>query len=168
MGVVHLIRHGKPAVAGVLLGSSDVPLINEDIAPCALTVDHVLASPLRRAGRTAELLFPGAAIAVVPELAERGLGEWELKSWDEVEARWPELAARAGGDWFGIMPPGGEPWEDFAARVGRVWGGVSRSGATAIVAHVGVNSVLAHLADGREIASFQQDYLEVISFGLSD
>ena len=155
-------------MTGVLLGSSDVPLMNEEIAPSALAVDCVLASPLRRAWRTAELLFPGPSVAILPELAERGLGEWELKSWGEVVAGWPDLAARAGTDWFGVTPPGGEPWDEFVARLGQVWDGVSRSATTAIVAHAGVNSVLAHWADGREIATFQQDYLEVISLGLSD
>lgn len=155
-------------MTGVLLGSSDVLLLDEKIGASSLAVDYVVASPLRRARRTAELLFPEAAITVVPELAERGLGEWELKSWKEVEAGWPELASRAGADWFGFTPPAGEPWMDFAARVTSGWRRISHSRATAIVAHVGVNSVLAHLAAGREIASFQQDYLEVISFVLFD
>jgi broad specificity phosphatase PhoE len=155
-------------VTGLLLGSSDVSLLNEDIGPSSLLVDFVLASPLCRARRTAELLFPGAMVAIVPELAERGLGEWELKSWGEVVAGWPDLATRAGADWFGVTPPGAEPWDEFVARLGQVWDGVSRSGTTAIVAHAGVNSVLAHWADGRKIAAFQQDYLEVISLVVSD
>lgn len=166
--MIHLIRHGRPALTGVLLGSGDVALASEELAPSMLAVDRVLASPLARARRTAELLFPGFAIAFVPELAERGLGEWEQKRWDDVEAGWPELAARASLDWFGTTPPGGEPWPDFAARVERGWLRVPRDGTTAIVAHAGVNSVLAHLAAGHDIASFQQDYLEVISFAISD
>ena len=165
---MHLIRHGRPAVTGVLLGSGDVALASEELAPSMLAVDHVLASPLARARRTAELLFPGFAIEFVPELAERGLGEWEQKRWDDVEAGWPELAARASLDWFGTTPPGGEPWGVFVARVERGWRAVPRLGTTAVVAHAGVNSVLAHLAAGRELSSFQQDYLEVISFALSD
>ena len=153
---------------GVLLGSGDVALASEELAPSVLAVDRVLASPLARARRTAELLFPGFAIEFVPELAERGMGEWERKRWAEVEAEWPELAARASLDWFGTTPPGGEPWNDFIARVECAWRAIPRFGATAIVAHVGVNAVLAHLATGRELVSFQQDYLEVISLALSD
>ena len=153
---------------GVLLGSGDVALASEELAPSVLAVDRVLASPLARARRTAELLFPGFAIEFVPELAERGMGEWERKRWAEVEAGWPELAARASLDWFGTTPPGGEPWGNFVARVERGWLAVPRLGATAVVAHAGVNSVLAHLAAGRELSSFQQDYLEVISFAFSD
>ena len=140
----------------------------EETAPSLLRVDRVLASPLTRAFRTAELLYPGVRISVVPELAERGMGEWEQKRWVEVEAEWPELAARASLDWFGTTPPGGEPWNDFIARVECAWRAIPRFGATAIVAHVGVNAVLAHLATGRELVSFQQDYLEVISLALSD
>ena len=155
MGLIHLIRHGRPAAM-------------EETAPSLLRVDRVLASPLARARRTAELLFPGFAIEFVPELAERGMGEWERKRWAEVEAGCPELAARASLDWFGTTPPGGEAWPDFAARVERGWHRVPRDGTTAIVAHVGVNAVLAHLATGRELVSFQQDYLEVISLALFD
>ncbi|MFN0102913.1 MAG: histidine phosphatase family protein [Bryobacteraceae bacterium] len=168
MRLIHLIRHARPAVTGVLLGGSDIPLASEELTASTLVVDRVLASPLARAWRTAELLFPGTEITAVPEFAERGLGQWERKRWDEVEAEWPELAGRASVDWFGTTPPGGEPWSDFVARVERGWRGVPPAGAIAIVAHVGVNSVLAHLADGRELASFQQDYLEVISIALSD
>ena len=155
MGLIHLIRHGRPAAM-------------EETAPSLLRVDRVLASPLIRAFRTAELLFPGVRISVVSELAERGMGEWEQKRWAEVEAGWPELAARASLDWLGTTPPGGEPWGNFVARVERGWRAVPRLGTTAVVAHAGVNSVLAHLAAGRELSSFQQDYLEVISFALSD
>jgi broad specificity phosphatase PhoE len=168
MGLVHLIRHGRPAAAGLLLGSSDVQLADEEIAPSALQVDRVLTSPLVRALRTAQLLFPTAPVSVLPGLAERGLGEWEMKSWKEIQKHWPDLAAQAELDWFQNTPPAGEPWEDFMARVERVWRSVPRSGTTAIVAHAGVNSVLAHLADGREFASFQQNYLEVISLAFFD
>jgi broad specificity phosphatase PhoE len=168
VGLIHLIRHGRPIVTGVLLGSSDVGLLNEELAPSTLVVDRVFTSPLQRARRTAELLFPGIELVVVQELAERGMGEWEQKRWDEVKEGWPELAARASLDWFGTTAPGGEPWADFVARVQRGWLGVPRGGTTAIVAHVGVNAVLAYLAVGRDSIGFQQDYLEVISLAVPD
>lgn len=168
MGLIHLIRHGRPAITGVLVGCSDTPLASEQLEPSVLEVDRVLASPLGRARRTAELLFPAFALSVVPELSERGLGQWERKRWDQVEEGWPELAAQTSTDWFGATPPGGEPWPDFLARVERGWRRVPPVGTTAIVAHAGVNAVLAHLATGREVASFQQDYLEVISFAVPD
>jgi len=167
MGVVHLIRHGKPVTTGVLLGSSDVPLMNEDIGPSPINVDRVYTSPLQRALRTAELLFPNCPIAILPELAERGIGEWELRTWAEVQTGWPGLAERASADWLSVTPPGGEPWDLFAARVTRAWDAISKNGSTAIVAHAGVNSVLAHLAGVGDIASFQQNYLEIISIAIS-
>lgn len=168
MPLIHLIRHARPAISGVLLGSADVPLATEALNPLALAVDRVLTSPLTRASRTAELLFPNAHIQIVPAFAERALGEWEQKPWAAVEANWPELAARAAADWFATTPPGGEPWSEFAARVEAAWRTISRSGPTAIVAHAGVNAVLRHLATGEAVASFQQDYLEVISLVLPD
>jgi alpha-ribazole phosphatase len=145
-----------------------VALASEELPPSCLAVDHVVASPLRRAQRTAELLFPGFELSIVPEFVERGLGEWEQKYWAEVEAGWPELAAQASTDWFATTPPGGERWAHFAARVESGWRKMPREGTTAVVAHIGVNAVLAHLATGRDQVSFQQDFLEVVSFVLSD
>ena len=168
MGLVHLIRHGKPATTGVMLGSSDVPLLSEDIRPSLLNVDRIYASPLQRARRSAELLFPDSELVILPELMERRMGEWELKSWADIEAGWPELAERANVDWFRTTPPWGEPWNEFVARVTCGWDAILKSGSTAIVAHEGVNAVLAHLAGMGGIASFQQAYLEVISIAISD
>lgn len=168
MGLIYLIRHGRPAVSGVLLGASDVPLAGDAIAVSPIVVDRVLTSPLVRARRTAELLFPGMALTVVPEFAERGLGEWEGRRWDEVERVWPELARQAGEDWFAVTPPGGEDWAGFTARVAAGWARVPRSGSTAIVAHAGVNAVLRQLVDGRDPVSFTQNYLEAIPLAISD
>jgi alpha-ribazole phosphatase len=168
VGLIHLIRHGRPEVTNVLLGSSDVPLASEELPPSELGVDYVVASPLRRARRTAELLFPGFEISIFPEFVERDLGKWEQKHWSEVEAGWPDLAAQANTDWFATTPPGGERWPDFAARVESRWRKLPRERTTAIVAHIGVNAVLANLATGRDLVSFQQDFLEVVSFVLSD
>jgi len=162
MPVVHLIRHGRPEVTGVLVGSSDVPLADEPIAPLALAVDRVYVSPLSRALRTAELLFPNAEMRVVPGLAERALGAWELRTWAEIEA---EVAGR---DWLAVTPPGGESWKQFAVRVTESWAALPKPEATAVVAHIGVNSVLHQLLAGGDPVAFQQNYLEVVSVALFD
>ncbi|HEU0121363.1 MAG TPA: histidine phosphatase family protein [Bryobacteraceae bacterium] len=166
--MIYLIRHARPVVSGRLLGNSDVPLAETVIDPLDLAVDRVLTSPLLRARHTAERLFPGAALQVLPALKERNLGAWELKTWTEVELAWPEEAAEAMRDWFGMTPPEGESWVEFCIRVESAWNEIPMQGNTAIVAHAGVNSVLWHLATDGDPGAFRQDYLEVISLAFPD
>jgi len=168
VGVIYLIRHARPVHSGVLLGAMDSPLADEHVEPCELLVDRVWTSPLQRASLTAKLLFPSHEAVIVQGLAERGLGEWEGMSWAEVKERRAEDAARALEDWFAFTPHGGERWGQFVERVSAVWLGVPRDGATAIVAHVGVNAVLHSLATGADISSFQQDYGEVVEIAIPD
>ena len=168
MAVIYLIRHARPVHAGVMLGQLDSPLAAEDVRESTLHVDRVWTSPLQRASRTAALLFPSHQPVIVPELAERRLGDWDGLSWAEVKASRPEEAARAMEDWFAFTPRGGEPWQEFVARVREAWSTIPREGATAIVAHAGVNAVLYQLATGKDLSSFQQDYGEVTEIVLSD
>lgn len=164
MGVVYLVRHAEPDVSGVLLGRKDVSLGSSPIEAASFDVASVFASPLLRARRSAELLFPNHPITVLDGLAERDVGDWEGHSWDEVEKLWPELAARAELNWFLTTPPNGEPWDGFVERVGSAWSKVrSAEGPVAIVAHAGVNAVLAELIAGYDPAGFSQQYLEVLT-----
>src|SRR5207248_4638009 len=100
--------------------------------------------PLQRATATAALLRSPAEVTVLEDLAEISLGEWDGKSWEEVQRADPTVANRKREDWFGVTPPGGESWARFATRVARALDGV-RSGPmpAAIVAHLAVNSVIA-------------------------
>ncbi|MEP7365708.1 MAG: histidine phosphatase family protein [Acidobacteriota bacterium] len=164
--MIYLIRHARPVRSGVLLGLMDSPLAAEDLGSCGLNVQCLWTSPLQRARRTAELLFPALEPVIVPGLAERGLGEWEGMSWAEVKEHWPEDAARAVEDWFGFTPRGGEPWNEFVQRVKESWHNLPRDRATAIVAHAGVNAVLHSLATGSDVSSFQQDYGEVTEIAI--
>ncbi len=160
--MVYVIRHGRTTVTGVFVGSTDVELSSESIGVSELVVSRILTSPLRRARRTAELLFPGRELEVVPEWAERDLGEWELKTWEEIVAEYPAAEA----DWFGVRPPGGEVWGDFVERVVAGWRRVALGEGCAIVAHAGVNAVLRQMLVGGEWVDMKQDYLEVISIAI--
>jgi broad specificity phosphatase PhoE len=169
VGIVHLIRHAEPAVRGVLLGRTDVALSAAAIPPAGFAVATVFASPLRRARRTAELLFPDQPVTVLDGLAERDLGDWEGRSWDEVEHGWPALARSAAVDWFTTTPPGGESWDRFVERVVSAWHVVRQAGSPiAVVAHVGVNSVLSQRIAGGDAAVFQQAFLEVLTLEFED
>ncbi|MBI2685253.1 MAG: histidine phosphatase family protein [Acidobacteria bacterium] len=161
--MIHLIRHARPSVTGVLLGWADVPLADVDVSPFTIDVQYVITSPLLRARRTAELIFPGRQVDIVPALMERGLGDWENLRWSEVEAKWPDLAAK---DWFSVTPPNGESWGIFEDRVRTAWLSMPKCGNVAVVAHAGVNALLHHFITRSDVATFHQDYLETISLAI--
>jgi ribonuclease H / adenosylcobalamin/alpha-ribazole phosphatase len=79
----------------------------------------VHSSPLRRCRETAEIVGKrlGLNIGVDHDLVETDFGEWDGRTYPEVQERWPdELAA-----WIGstaVAPPGGEPIDRVAERAG--------------------------------------------------
>jgi len=116
---------------------------------------------LRRAAETACCL-PCSTVVILPELREIGFGEWTGKTWSEIEAQWPALAAAKLKDWQGVTSPDGETWKTFAERIRRAWDRIRRGPSpAAIVAHSGVNAMLAHLATGCPVTQFQQQYGEI-------
>ena len=117
---IFLIRHGKTPQGenqqyqGVLDTSlSDggrKALRTADFSP-----DRVFVSPLKRARETAGILFPGSAQIVVQGLSEMNFGEFEGRSWKEMEN---DAAYRAwvDGNCEGQCP-GGEDRASFSHRV---------------------------------------------------
>lgn len=172
MADLYLIRHAEPALRGVFLGQLDPPLAGPAIAPARRALAGVRAaavysSPLRRARDTAALLPGNPTVTVLEDLREIGYGAWEGKTWRDVERGWPELARRKREDWLAVDPPGGEPWPDFLLRVARALEAVRRGALpAAVVAHQAVNAALAHLLEGRDPISFEQQYCEGIRFDL--
>ena len=163
MRVIHLIRHARPESHGLLIGCTDSPLCGDPVDPLSIEPEYVFTSPLRRACETARLLFPERPVITLPGLAERALGEWEGLRWEQVASGWPDLASAAMQDWFAATPPGGEPWDAFVERVREASMQFPPAGVVAVVAHLGVNSVLWHLAGRGPALSFRQDYCEVIT-----
>lgn len=165
--MIHLVRHARPALTGVLLGQADPPLAAEvDLAPARLDVKAVFASPLLRARQTAALLFPHHAIEVRGALAEISYGAWDGLAFTEIARRWPALAAAKQQDWFAATPPDGEPWAAFRERVRSVRLELAAAAPCAVVAHAGVHAVLREWATGAPPLDFQQDYGEVITLEL--
>ena len=168
MPALYVVRHGEPALRGVMLGRTDPPLSEAGRAqmrgvhvPAAL----VFTSPLRRAVESAELLARGAEIVVLPDLAEIGLGDWDGKSWDEIEAMDADLARRKLEKWTDVTPPGGEPWPEFTARVQSALQVVVLRGVpAAIVGHIAVNACIAHLVAGLDPLAFRQEYGQVYEY----
>jgi broad specificity phosphatase PhoE len=165
MATLLLIRHAEPAIRGTFLGQEDPPLSpagheQAKEALSGLKVNIAYVSPLRRAWETAAYLR--SECVVLPELREIDFGEWNGRTWQQIQARWPALAREKTANWLEITPPSGESWTDFLNRVRAAWLRI-RKGPTlaAVVAHAGVNAALAHLIDGRSPLHFQQRYTEV-------
>lgn len=115
-----LIRHGLTALgeAGKYQGRLDdglsirgkALLRRADWSPA-----RVYVSPARRAKETAAILFPGASLIEVPDLREMDFGEFEGRSWQEMEH---DAAYRAWVDGNCEGPcPGGEDRSAFSSRI---------------------------------------------------
>lgn len=115
-----LIRHGLTALgeAGKYQGRLDdglsaagkARLRRADWSP-----ERVYVSPAQRAKETAAILFPESSLLAVPELREMDFGDFEGRSWQEMEH---DAAYRAWveGNCEGRCP-GGEDRASFSARV---------------------------------------------------
>ena len=177
---IYLARHGACASPGTVLGSTDPPLTDDgrrqaadlahQIAP--LSIDRIVASALRRAAETAQLVASelGLAVETDPRLNEISYGAWDGLTWDEIERSDPETAARKLDDWWSVTPEGGESTGAFVTRLRDAWRSLAAhpARATLVVAHLGVNAVLAELATGSggddsgidwaRVGGFQQDH----------
>ena len=144
-----LIRHGTTPgnLEHRFIGVTDHPLAPEGVALARKTalrlpeVEHVYRSPLLRCKQTAELLWPGTAETVIPELRETDFGCFEGKNHEELKDDPVYIQYINGGDYSKL--PVGESPEAAAARA--VEGlkklvadakerGLSRAG---VVAHAG-------------------------------
>lgn len=168
-GRIHLLRHGRSeAPAGLMVGQSDFPLSAEGRREGEYWRDRLagihftlaLASPLRRARQTAELILAGrsdnAPLRLVPELAEIFLGEWEGRPKAWVQARYPAEWEARGRDFWCCPPPGGESFRDLQARVEPAFRALAREAAghpdTLVVAHRAVIRVILASLTGEESA----------------
>jgi broad specificity phosphatase PhoE len=153
---VILVRHGQSEgnAAGVFQGWSEYPLNEtgrgEAAAAAERLVDSgavaVYSSNLGRARETAEIIAAKVGLPVEERdgLHERGFGEGEGLSWDEMEAKWgPDL--RFGEDRI----PGEEPLSDFCERTTRAFEQIFEQHTNEIaicVTHGGVlNMLVTHL-----------------------
>lgn len=142
---VFLIRHPRPLVgAGICYGQLDVEA--EDPRPAAerlrslLPADTpVIASPLRRSRCLAEALH--AQPLFDPRLMEIDFGEWEGRSWDQVERA---LLDSWAADVLHFSPPGGESAAMLQARVIDCIAEL-RATSVALVTHAGaIRAALGH------------------------
>jgi broad specificity phosphatase PhoE len=109
-------------------------------------VDCIYSSPLRRALQTAEIISEpqGIAPTTVEALTECDVGEWEGRSWEEIEAAEPEEFARYNADPAAYGYRGGENFQQVHDRAVRAMDEIlSRNeGATiVVVSHHIVNRI---------------------------
>lgn len=150
-----LVRHG-PTHAKTMIGWTDLQADLSDSAALTRLRAHlpaeapVISSDLARAVATADALQPALRLPHDPALREIHFGQWEGRSFAEVEAEDPALI-RAFWDQPGqIRPPGGESWNELTART---WAALDRLHGTApeivVVAHFGPILAALQRATGR-------------------
>jgi len=120
---LHLVRHG-PTHAKTMVGWSDLPADLSDTAAIARLSAHlpqsatVVSSDLSRASATADAIQNNRPrLPHHPALREIHFGDWELRSFREVEAEDPDHIRAYWETPGDICPPGGESWHQVCARV---------------------------------------------------
>lgn len=119
---IYLVRHA-PTHARTMVGWTDLPADLSDHAAFArlstyLPLAPVVSSDLGRAIATADRLCTNRPrLPHDSDLREMHFGDWELRSFAEIEAETPSLI-RAFWETPGpIAAPGGESWDMLSARV---------------------------------------------------
>ena len=125
------LRHGVTDWnrQGLFQGRTDVPLNGEGVAQAHAAAermrhvpfDHVVASPLMRALKTAEIisLAKGKPLAIDSGIIECDFGSLEgLSIAETMKAR----GLKTVEDLVSILPPDGEPWPSISARALRCVG----------------------------------------------
>ena len=123
MSKLHLIRHG-PTHAKTMVGWSDLPADLSDHGALArlrsaLPDEAVMvSSDLIRASATADAVSSGQLrLPNQPELREINFGDWELKSFDQINADDPDRVFEYFDSPGTATPPNGENWLEFSARI---------------------------------------------------
>lgn len=144
---IWLLRHGRTAYNrnGRYQGLRDIPLSPEgeaELRQAEFAPETVWVSPLCRARRTAEILFPSARQVVAEDLREMDFGAFEGRNYVEMEHD-PAYRTWVDGGCMGRCP-GGESRAEFCDRVRGAFSALVEEVAAqkdpllAIVAHGGV------------------------------
>jgi probable phosphoglycerate mutase len=99
-----------------------------------------VASPLRRARETMEILRPALGLPPQPyetddRLLEISYGAWEGWTLPEIETRMPGMLAERERDKWDFAPPDGESYRELTDRIGKWYASLTRD--TVVAAHGG-------------------------------
>lgn len=160
------IRHGETAwnLDTRLQGHLDIALNTTGIwqagrvaqALADEPIDAVYASDLLRAWQTANAIAHATSspLTAHPGLRERGFGEFEGKTYAEIESAWPEASQQWRKREPHWAPPGGESLTAMRERVLTTASTLAQAhigGQIVLVAHGGVMDILYRLATGQEL-----------------
>lgn len=181
---LYLVRHGQ--VVGYeekrYNGQSNVPLTETGkeqsarVCAClsAIALDAVYSSDLGRSHYCARLIAEGHGLAVVAEeaLREINFGDWQGRTWVELQQAYPLEWQRRLQDLTNYQVPGGESLQEAADRIRPAIRRIldrHPGGNIAVVAHGGVNRIvlLDAIGDALEQAfAIEQDYgcLNIIDY----
>jgi len=171
---LYLVRHGQSEgnVLRTFHGQTDYPLTEkgrqqakqaaEKLRADGIIFSRCCASDLTRAWDTALACLEGTAVEpeVCPALREQFVGQFEGLTWEQMEARYPELLYPFIQDWFHVTPPGGESPAEMSARVKACLDEViDRGEDTLLVGHFGsLSLVLKELGLIDETQSMTQEW----------
>ena len=141
---IYLIRHTMPSVnAGTCYGRTDMSLADSFSKEWTQLkkklpsfFDIVYTSPLKRCFNLARRIKTRKLIKNA-DLMELDFGEWEMKSWDDIE---PKALQRWSDDFVNRKAPGGESFSDLKKRTDRFWKSLPAKEdlRIAVVSHAGV------------------------------
>ena len=167
--LLHLLRHGAPETAGLLLGRTDGAPTPDGIAACVgqvneLDIAALVSSDLVRASAAAEAIGArqGLSVAIDPRWRELDFGAWDGLPAGAID---PEASRRFWDDPDANPPPGGERWSQLVARVAAAQAEIAQSG-TLVVTHGGaIRAALAHLCgfSQAQLWAFDLPYAALLS-----
>jgi len=153
-----LIRHG-PTHLNSMVGWSDVPVDLSDTPKLTRlhaqlpTKGYVVSSDLKRAIETADALhLPQMRLPHEPDLRELNFGDWELKTFKEIDKIDHDRVLAFYEHPGETKAPNGESWNYFCARVNAVVDRLLTSHPNAplvIVCHFGVVMSQIQRAEGK-------------------
>lgn len=128
MIILYFIRHGQTIwnESGRYQGSTEVPLSNLGIAQakCAakwfekIALDGIISSNLGRAVKTAEEIakIKNLKVETIAGLQELHFGDWEGKTFDEIEHQWPGMINEMYHNPESLRLPRGESFVELQQR----------------------------------------------------
>jgi alpha-ribazole phosphatase len=167
--MLYLMRHGAPAVEGLLLGRTDSPATTDGIGACAsrahgLDVTHVVSSDLLRARQCAAAIAGprGLAIETDPCWREIDFGDWDGLAPSSID---PTALAHFHDDPDAAPPPNGERWSALCDRIARALAALPPE-PTLVVTHGGAMRAALTVAcgfDQRQMWAFALPYAALMT-----
>lgn len=173
---IYLVRHGKilsPDDQKRYIGHYDAHLDENGIEQArslrqrldGVPLTAAYCSDLSRSRRTAEIIVheKGVPLFARQDLRELHLGEWEGRTFADVEQRFPDEFRKRGSDIVRFHIPGGESFADCNKRVLAALHDILRisTGNILIVGHAGVNRMILCNGMGvplRDLFEIRQEY----------